>query len=113
LAATVRTAYDLCDFAGMVVLIGNLAKEFTLPLQGVTSNETTLRGSYGFTRTEFEEAVHLASKKETLLRQLISGSCSLEETPGVMERMARGELKVLKMVIRGRGEQAVAQNRGA
>ena len=113
LAATVRTAYDLCDFAGKVVLIGNLAKEFTLPLQGVTSNETTLRGSYGFTRTEFEEAVHLASKKETLLRQLISGSCSLEETPGVMERMARGELQVLKMVIRGRGEQAVAQNRGA
>ena len=32
-------------------------------------------------RTEFEEAVHLASKKETLLRRLISGSCSLEETP--------------------------------
>ena len=81
-SATVRAAYDLCDFGGTVVLIGNLAKEFTLPLQGVTSNETTLRGSYGFTRAEFEEAVHLASKKETLLRRLISGSCSLEETPG-------------------------------
>jgi len=107
-SATVRTAYDLCDFGGTVVLIGNLAKEFTLPLQGVTSNETTLRGSYGFTRAEFEEAVHLASKKETLLRRLISGSCSLEETPGVMERMARGELKALKMVIRSRGEQAAA-----
>jgi L-iditol 2-dehydrogenase len=100
MAATVRTAYDLCDFGGTVVLIGNLAKEFTLPLQGVTSNETTLRGSYGFNRTEFEGAVHLASKKETLLRQLISGSCSLEETPGVMERMARGELNFVKMVIR-------------
>lgn len=100
LAGTVRTAYNLCEFGGTVVLIGNLAKEFTLPLQGVTSNETTLQGSYGFTRTEFEEAVHLASRKETLLRQLISGSCSLEETPGVMERMARGELNALKMVIR-------------
>lgn len=104
-AATVRTAYDLCDFGGTVVLIGNLAKEFTLPLQGVTSNETTLRGSYGFNRIEFEQAVHLASKRETLLRPFISGSCSLEETPGVMERMARGELKPLKMVIRGRAEQ--------
>ena len=56
LAETVRTAYDLCDFGGTVVLIGNLAKEFSLPLQGVTSNETTLRGSYGFNRTEFAKS---------------------------------------------------------
>jgi L-iditol 2-dehydrogenase len=101
LAATVRTAFDLCDFGGTVVLIGNLAKEFTLPLQGVTSNETTLRGSYGFNRSEFKAAVHLASKKEALLRQLISGSCSLEETPTIMQRLARGELNAIKMVIRG------------
>jgi L-iditol 2-dehydrogenase len=101
LAETVRTAYDLCDFGGTVVLIGNLAKEFSLPLQGVTSNETTLRGSYGFNRTEFERAVHLSSKNANLLRQLISGSCSLEETPIVMERLARGELKAFKMIIRG------------
>jgi L-iditol 2-dehydrogenase len=107
-AATVRTAYDLCDSGGTVVLIGNRAKEFTLPLQGVTSNETTLRGSYGFSRIEFEKAVHLASKKGALLRHFISGSCSLEETPGVMERLARGELKALKIVIRGRGEQVAA-----
>jgi L-iditol 2-dehydrogenase len=100
LAQTVRTAYDLCDFGGRVVLIGNLAKEFSLPLQGVTSNETTIRGSYGFTRTEFADAVRLASKNVQLLRQLISGWCSLEETPGVMERMARGELNAFKMVIR-------------
>ncbi len=99
-AATVRTAYDLCDFGGTMVLIGNLAKEFTLPLQGMTSNEITLRGSYGFNRAEFEQGVHLASKKETLLRRFISGSCSLEETPGVMERLARGELNAIKMVIR-------------
>jgi L-iditol 2-dehydrogenase len=104
MAATVRAAYDLCDFGGTVVLIGNLAKEFTLPLQGVTSNETTLRGSYGFNRTEFAEAVQLASKSEPLLRRFISGTCSLEETPAVMERMARGHLNALKMVIRGRGD---------
>src|ERR1700722_4206281 len=102
--ATGRGAYDLCDFGGTVVLIGNLAKDFTLPLQGVTSNETTIQGSYGFVRAEFEAAVHLASKKETLLRKLISGSCSLEETPDVMQRMARGELNALKMVIRGRSD---------
>jgi L-iditol 2-dehydrogenase len=106
LGATVRIAYDLCDFGGTVVLIGNLAKEFTLPLQGVTSNETILRGSYGFNRNEFQAAVHLASKKEALLRQFITGSCSLEETPGIMQRLARGELNAVKMVIRGGSDDA-------
>jgi threonine dehydrogenase-like Zn-dependent dehydrogenase len=104
LAETVQTAYDLCDFGGTVVLIGNLAKEFSLPFQGVTSNETTLGGSYGDNRTEFEKAVHPASKNASLLRQLIGSSCSLEETPDVMERLARGELKAFKMTIRGRLE---------
>jgi L-iditol 2-dehydrogenase len=97
----VPTTFGPCDFGGTVVLIGNLAKEFTLPLQGVTSNETTLRGSYGFNRSEFAAAVRLAAKKESLLHRLISGSCSLEETPDVMRRLARGELSALKMVIRG------------
>ena len=97
-------AYDLCDFGGTVVLIGNLAKEFSLPLQGVTSNETTLGGSYGFNRTEFEKSGPSRLKNASLLRQLISGSCSLEETPDVMERLARGELKAFKMIIRGRLE---------
>ena len=99
-AETVRAAYDLCDFGGTLVLVGNLAKEFTLPLQGVTSNEVTIRGSYGFTRAEFGKAVGLAARKEPLLRHFISGSCSLEETPDVMERLARGQLQALKMVIR-------------
>ncbi|MBV8141292.1 MAG: alcohol dehydrogenase catalytic domain-containing protein [Verrucomicrobia bacterium] len=99
LAQTARTAYDLCDFGGTVVLLGNLDKEFTLPLQGVTSNETTLRGSYGFNRAEFERAVDLVARKADVVRQLISGWCSLEETPGVMERLARGDLQAVKMVV--------------
>jgi L-iditol 2-dehydrogenase len=105
---TVRTAYDLCDFGGTLVLIGNLAKEFTLPLQGVTSNEVTICGSYGFTRAEFGEAVGLAAKKEPWLRHFISGSCSLQETPRVMEGMARGQLQALKMVIRPASSGGIA-----
>jgi len=98
-AATVRTAYDLCDSGGTIVLIGNLAKEFTLPLQGVTSNETTLRGSYGFTQKEFQEGVDFVSRRRADLGVFITGSCSLGETPTVMTQLAKGELKALKMVI--------------
>ena len=99
-AATVRTAYDLCALGGKLVLIGNLAKEFTLPLQGVTSNETNIFGSYGFTRADFGAAVKLISDPGIPLHQLITGSCTLEETPGVMTRMAKGELAAIKMVIK-------------
>ena len=98
-AQTVRTAYDLCDFGGMVVLVGNLAKEFTLPLQGVTSNEIALHGSYGFSRTDFAEAIRLVSKYQNTLRRLVSGVCSLEETPAIMTRLAKGEQQAIKMVI--------------
>lgn len=99
-AVTVRTAYDLCARGGAVVLIGNLAQEFTLPLQGVTSNETTIRGSYGFTKQDFAHAVALVSQRLFPLERLISGACTLDETPAVMRRMAAGELSVIKMVIR-------------
>lgn len=100
ISATVRAAYDLCALGGSLVLIGNLAQEFTLPLQGVTSNETTIRGSYGFTKRDFAVAVAIVGDAALPLGRLISGSCRLAETPEVMTRMARGEINAIKMVIR-------------
>lgn len=99
-AATVRSAYDLCDFGGIVVLVGNLAKEFTLPLQGVTSNEITLRGSYGFSRDDFGKAIELVEKNPQFLQEFVSGFCSLEETPGVMTALAKGERQAIKIIIK-------------
>jgi L-iditol 2-dehydrogenase len=98
-AQTVRAAYDLCDFGGTVVLVGNLAREFTLPLQGITSNEITLRGSYGFSRADFAEAIRLVSKYQRILQHLVSGVCSLEETPAIMTKLAKGERQAIKIVI--------------
>lgn len=105
-AETVRRAYDLCSFGGTLVLVGNLAKEFTLPLQGVTSNETTVRGSYGFTKAEFRQAAEMAAHLQGTLAQFVSGSCSLEEAPDFMARLARGQLLATKIVIRPHGATA-------
>ena len=52
LAETVQSCFDLTAAGGTLVIIGNLAKEFTLPLQLVTGRETTIRGSYGFTKQD-------------------------------------------------------------
>jgi len=98
-AATVRAAYDLCDFGGTLLLVGNLAKEFTLPLQGVTSNETTIKGSYGFNRDDFASAIKLVGKNQDALQLLVSGTCALEETPNVMTQLAKGERTAIKFII--------------
>lgn len=96
---TVRMGYDLLAPGGTLVIIGNLAQEFTLPLQGVTSNETLVRGSYGFTRKDFADAVELINRDPEALKPLITNSCGLEETPEAMTKLARGELQEIKMVI--------------
>jgi len=96
---TVRAAYDLCGAGATLVIIGNLGQEFTLPLQGVTSNETIIRGSYAFTRDDFSNAVELINSKQIMLDHLITNSCSLEETPEVITKLAKGELQEIKMVI--------------
>jgi L-iditol 2-dehydrogenase len=99
-ADTVRNAFDLLRTAGSLVIIGNLAQTFTLPLQGITDREITVRGSYGFNRQEFSGAVELINQDVIALDPLISGQCTLEETPEIMTRLAKGELQAVKMVIR-------------
>ena len=96
---TVRAAYDVCAPGGTLVIIGNLDQEFTLPLQGVTSNETIIRGSYAFNRNDFREAVELINGRQIALDHLITNSCTLEETPEAMTKLAKGELVEIKMVI--------------
>jgi L-iditol 2-dehydrogenase len=98
-AATVQDAYALCGIGGKLVLIGNLAQEFTLPLQGVTSREITVQGSYGFTRADFAAAVELVGDPRFPFSALITGHCALEETPDYMTRLAKGELVTTKIAI--------------
>lgn len=99
-AQTVRAAFELLRIGGTLTLVGNLAKEFTLPLQGVTDRETTIRGSYGFTKQDFADAVALINDNELGLEPLISDTCSLEQTPMVMTELAKGTRSALKVVIR-------------
>ena len=100
LGATVQAAFDLTAINGTMVIIGNLDKQFTLPMQLVTWRETTIRGSYGFARADFAAAVDLINRKSLNLDPLITGSCTLAETPDVLTRLAKGELQATKMVIR-------------
>lgn len=84
---------------GAVLLIGNLAKEVALPLQDVVSNEISFIGTYGFDRAAFADALAMVPRIKKELATFIEGRCTLEETPAVMTRLAKGEQQALKIVI--------------
>ena len=94
-----RQCLSLLQAGGAALLIGNLAKEAPLPLQDVVSREITLVGTYGFDRRAFGEALRMLPKIQDKLASFIEKRCTLEETPAVIARLAKGSLQALKVVI--------------
>lgn len=97
--ASFRQCLSLLQAGGVALLIGNLAKEAPLPLQDVVSREITLVGTYGFDRRAFDDALHMLPKIQDKLASFIEKCCTLEETPAVITRLAKGDLQALKVVI--------------
>ena len=102
-AVGTRESFSLClalvEAGGTLLLIGNLAREVSLPLQDVVSNEVCLVGTYGFDRSDFASAVRVLPDVKSELSTFIEGRCRLSETPQVMTSLARGESQALKTVI--------------
>ncbi len=84
---------------GTVLLIGNLAKEVSFPLQDIVSQEVSFVGTYGFDRRAFASALEMVPGIQDKLASFIEGHCSLEEAPATMTKLAKGELQALKIVI--------------
>ena len=97
--ASFEQAFQMVSEKGNVLLIGNLAKEVQLPLQDLVSRETTLVGTYGFDNKAFIDAVNMIPAIKVELQTFIEGHCTLEEAPGVMTALAKGERQALKIVI--------------
>lgn len=97
--ASFRQCLSLLQAGGTALLIGNLAKEAPLPLQDVVSREITLIGTYGFDRRAFGEALRMLPKIQDELASFIEKRCALEETPAVIDSLAKGNLQALKVVI--------------
>ena len=99
IGASFDQAVEMAAEGGTILLIGNLAKQVELPIQTVVSNEISLIGTYGFDLKAFEEAVEILPGMESELATFIEGHCALEDTPGVMTALAKGERQALKIVI--------------
>ena len=97
--ASFGQAFQMVSERGNVLLIGNLAKKVSFPLQDLVSRETTLVGTYGFDHQAFKDAVEMLPAIKDELQTFIEGHCTLEEVPQVMTALAKGEQQALKIVI--------------
>jgi L-iditol 2-dehydrogenase len=84
---------------GTVVVLGNLAKQVSVPYQEISSFEKTLVGSYGFNLEDFRTVVEWINKGRFELDDLLTGTCTLEETPAVFADLASGRRQAVKIVV--------------
>ena len=83
---------------GTVVLIGNLSPKVELPLQEVVSREISVLGSCA-SSGEIPECIELLASGAIDVDPLISLKASLEEAPGLFERLYRGDKDLMKVIL--------------
>ena len=92
-------AFQMSRPDAALLVIGNLAKKVSLPLQDLVSDEVTIIGSYGFDRLSFRASVAALPKLANRLGAFIESRCSLDEVPAVMTALARGERHERKIIV--------------
>lgn len=99
LESTVQLSLEAIRPGGTLVLLGNLAKQVSLPLQHISSNEKHLVGTYGFNLRDFNVIVDWINQGKFDLQPLLTGTCTLDETPQVFADLASGKRQAVKLVV--------------
>jgi L-iditol 2-dehydrogenase len=99
---TVRAAVGAVRKGGTVTLIGNLAKDVSLPLQSVVTRQIRLQGSCA-SSGEYPECLELIASGKVDVARFISATASLEEGASWFERLRRREPGLMKVVLRPNG----------
>ena len=99
LEATVRGAVLAVRKGGTVTLIGNLAKEVSLPLQAVVTRQIRLQGSCA-SSGEYPECLELIASGKVDVDRFISAIAPLEEGPRWFDRLHRREPGLLKVLLK-------------
>jgi L-iditol 2-dehydrogenase len=96
--ATVTAAIDGVRKGGVVILVGNVSPEVTLPLQKVVTRQIRLQGSCA-SAGEYPRAIDLMSSGAIGVKRMISAVASLEEGPQWFERLYAREPNLMKVVL--------------
>ncbi len=97
-AATVRTAIESARKGATVTLVGNLAREVSLPLQHVITHQLRLQGSCA-SAGEYPQAIELMASKKIDVAPMLSAIAPLAEGARWFERLYAHEANLMKVVL--------------
>lgn len=100
---TVNGAIDCVRKGGKVTLVGNIAREITLPLQRVVVGQIRLQGSCA-SAGEYTEAMELVSSRKIKVEPLITAVAPLSAGPEWFSRLYAREPNLMKIVLDPRRE---------
>lgn len=95
---TVAGAIDCVRKGGTVSLVGNIAKEVSLPLQKVVTRQIRLQGSCA-SAGEYPEAMELMVAGKIKVDSLITAVAPLSDGPEWFERLYSREPNLMKIVL--------------
>ena len=98
LTPAVQQAHAITRTGGHVTWIGNSALMIEVNMQDVVTRELTVQGSYGF-NTEFPASIQALARGRIDVEPLIEQITTLEEGPSYMDRLAKGELEMAKVIL--------------
>ena len=95
---TVATAVDCVRKGGVVTLVGNIAREVTIPLQKVVTRQIRLQGSCA-SAGEYPQAMEWIAAGKVKVAPLITAVARLEEGPSWFARLYAREPNLMKVVL--------------
>jgi L-iditol 2-dehydrogenase len=96
--ATIRSAIASVRKGGAVTLIGNLARDVSLPLQSVVTRQIRLQGSCA-SAGEYPECLDLIASRRIDVDRFISATAPLAEGAQWFDRLYRREPGLMKVVL--------------
>jgi len=97
--ATVRSAVLSVRKGGTVTLVGNLAKDISLPLQSVVTRQIRLQGSCA-SSGEYPECLELISSGKVNVDRFISATAPLEDGAQWFDRLYKQEPGLMKVLLK-------------
>jgi L-iditol 2-dehydrogenase len=100
--STVRAAVTSVRKGGAVTLIGNIARDVSLPLQDVVTRQVRLQGSCA-SSGEYPECLDLISSGKVNVDRFVSAQAPLEQGAEWFHRLYRREPGLMKVLLKPNG----------
>lgn len=97
--ATVLASIDSVRKGGTAVLIGNVTKDTTLPLQSIVTREVRLQGSCA-SANDYPACMELMSRGAIRVAPMISLTAPLEQGPEMFDRLYAHEAGLTKVILK-------------